>query len=97
MGALEEGGKAIGVVAESMKSAPMVLALVIINISTIAFAIYIMHEVGDTIRTRNESNAALLKNIMDECLTNRPRASIHYRSSKGRLPPIAPAPPPASE
>ena len=98
MGALEEGGKALGTVAESMKSAPLVLAFLIVNFSFIAFAVYIMHEVGDTIRARNEQQTSLLKNIMDECITNRPRASIMYRSAKDRerakvtLPPI-PLPP----
>ena len=93
MGALEEGGKALGTVAESMKSAPLVLAFLIVNFSFIAFAVYIMHEVGDTIRARNEQQSALLKNIMDECITNRPRASIYYRTSKGRVPIPVPSDP----
>lgn len=96
MGALEEGGKAIGVVAESMKSAPLALALLIVNTAFIAFSTYMMHEVAETVQRRNEQQTQLIKSIVDECLS-RNKTSIYYRSSKGRLPIQLPADAPATD
>ena len=87
MNALEEGGKAISSIAESMKGAPIVLAMVLINVAFIGLVIYLLMVIGDNARERNATQIDLIKQMMRDCAAgDKPKPSITFRSSKGRLP-----------
>lgn len=84
MGALEEGGKAIGGVVEAMKSAPLALALLVVNCVFIAFTGYILHEMAAISRERNQSTSELIDTLVKECASGKPKASIFFRVPKNR-------------
>lgn len=93
MGAIEEGGKAIGVIADSMKSAPLALALLLVNAAFIAFFGYLTHVVGVNARDRDRETAGLIKALAADCRAAG-RPAINFRSSHSRTaPPSSPASP----
>lgn len=88
MGALEEGGKAVGVIAQSMQSTPLALALLVVNASFIGFFAYLMSEVSANARARDATQSELVKTLIDSC-GNKPKPSLLFRSIQRREPPPA--------
>jgi hypothetical protein len=66
MGALEEGGKAIGTVVESMKGAPLAIALLIVNIGFLGFAAYLLGEVASNAKERNSAQLDMIKQLVTD-------------------------------
>ena len=85
MNALEGAGKAVSSVADAMKGAPIVLALVIINGAFIGLVIYLLMVIGDNARERNATQIDLIKQMMRDCAAgDKPKPSIMFRSSRSR-------------
>jgi hypothetical protein len=55
MGATEEAGRVASGVVEAMKSAPLGIALLVVNIGFLGFAAYILGEVAENARERNRT------------------------------------------
>lgn len=78
-----EGGKLAGSIVEVMKSAPLALALLVVNLLFIGFVAYFLSEVAANARERNASQTDLIKTLVQECGT-KPKASIMFRSAIDR-------------
>jgi hypothetical protein len=74
MGVTEETGKAVGTIAESLKSTPLALALVVVNVLFLAFVTFIAFKVD----ARNEQERAHQNQTIDkltqQCFDKIPRA-----------------------
>lgn len=68
MGATEEAGKAVSAVAETLKSTPLALALVIVNLTFLGFVTYVASNVSDTHRVEREYNQRLIQALMVQCV-----------------------------
>jgi hypothetical protein len=68
MGAIEEGGKVASGVIEGLKSQPLALALIIINMMFLGFTIYIIH----SLREHAERKDALLSDLARHCVVTAP-------------------------
>lgn len=80
MGVAEEAGKVASTAVESMKSAPLAIALLLVNLGFIGFNGYILSAVASNANERNKTQMDLiarLANDVREC-SLRPRTS--YRS-----------------
>jgi hypothetical protein len=80
MGAVEEAAKVGTAAVESMKSAPLAIALLLVNLGFIGFNGYILSAVASNANERNKTQMDLiarLANDVREC-SLRPRTS--YRS-----------------
>jgi hypothetical protein len=64
MGAAEEGGKAIGSVVDALKSTPVILSLIVMNVIFLATALWFLHEVATNSRARTAEQTAILSECM---------------------------------
>ena len=60
----EDAVKLAGTVAESLKTQPLALALVIVNVLFLVFGAWVLHTVGVHVRAERATQTAVLK----ECL-----------------------------
>jgi hypothetical protein len=63
MGALEEGGKVAGGIVEGLKSQPLALALIVINVLFLGFMGFIIH----SLKEQGERKDALLGDLARNC------------------------------
>ena len=66
MGLTEEGGKVITATVESMKSSPLAIALLVVNIGFLAFAAFVLGEVAQNAQERNRTQMELIGNLVKE-------------------------------
>jgi hypothetical protein len=64
MGVTEEAGKAVGGVVDALKSTPVVLGLILMNVLFLATALWFLHEVATNTRARNSEQTQLLAECM---------------------------------
>jgi hypothetical protein len=72
MGALEEGGKVATSIAESLKSQPLALALVIINLMFLAGGMYTAHDFFLRLDTASLRKDKLVNDMMERCIEMAP-------------------------
>jgi hypothetical protein len=70
MGALEEGGKVATATVESLKSQPLALALIVINVLFIGFVSFVLHSLKD----QAERKDALLGDLARHCVLVKPES-----------------------
>jgi Tfp pilus assembly protein PilV len=89
---IKETGKVASGVIEAMKSTPLALALLIVNVGFLGFAGYILGEVAENARERNHVQLELVSKLVNDirdCRTNdkQPQAkSMLFKSVLGMMP-----------
>ena len=68
---LEAGTKIATSTIDAMKSQPLALALIVINVLFLATGAWVFHVVGDAIRTDRELRNVLLAQMTDHCIVQR--------------------------
>ena len=68
MGAVEEGGKVATAAVESLKSQPLALALVLVNVLFLCAGLYAVHDIAGAVRGREERRDALLLEFAERCI-----------------------------
>lgn len=72
MGAAEEGGKVATATVESLKSQPLALALVLINVLFLVGGGFVLHDIANRIEARNEKADARLSEALRHCVVPLP-------------------------
>lgn len=67
MGTAEEAGKVATATVESLKSQPLALALVLINVLYLAGGLWSLHNVADAFRTREMARDQLVASLALKC------------------------------
>lgn len=67
MGATEEAGKVASGIVDSLKSQPLVLALIVINVLFLAMFVWIAHEVATTNRIERTQRDTLIQELQKTC------------------------------
>jgi hypothetical protein len=73
MGALEEGGKVATATVESLKSSPLALALIVINVLFLLGGLYALHDLAQAMRVREERKDNLLAQLAKDCIITVPK------------------------
>ena len=66
-GLTEEGGKVAHGVIEGLKSQPISLALIVINIVFVVFTWYIAHEINQRTEHQYEVKDQLISKLLEQC------------------------------
>jgi hypothetical protein len=69
MGALGEGSKIASGVVEGLKTQPLALALVVINIAFLIVGSFALHGIADEVRANNARDASLIAELSRQCGT----------------------------
>ena len=64
--AAQEAGKAVGSAIEAMKSTPLAIALLIVNVGFLGFAAYILGEVASNAKERNTAQLELISKLVTD-------------------------------
>ena len=62
----EEAAKVVSTVAESLKSQPLALALVVVNVLFLAAGIWFLHELSGITRTNRAHQDALVQKLTEQ-------------------------------
>jgi hypothetical protein len=73
MGTTEEVGKVATATVESLKSSPLALALIIINVLFLIGGGYILHDVGENLRGQQLRKDELLAQLAKDCIVTMPK------------------------
>jgi hypothetical protein len=65
-GAIEETGKAVSVVVDAMRSAPMAIALLVVNVIFLGVGAYILGEVAANSAERNRTQSELIAKLVSD-------------------------------
>lgn len=83
---IEEGAKVAVSTIDAMKSTPLAIALLVVNVGFLGFAAYVLGEVAANAQERNKSQvelvSSLVKDIKDmsiACRTPAPTKSLMFR------------------
>lgn len=63
---IEEAGKAVGGAIEAMKSTPLAIALLLVNVGFLGFASYVLGEVATNASERNKTQMELIQNLVKD-------------------------------
>lgn len=66
MSPVETTGKVLGGAIDAMKSAPLAIALLIVNVGFLGFAAYLLGEVAANSRERNKSQTELIGKLVTD-------------------------------
>lgn len=66
MGVTEEGGKVATAAVSAMASTPLAIALLIVNIGFLGFAGFLLGEVAESARVRNQTQMDLIKQLVSD-------------------------------
>ena len=66
MGAVEEAGKVAGSVVESLKGAPVIIALLVIIASFLGFVMYLMGEVAQSAREDKGAQLEIIAKLVTD-------------------------------
>jgi len=66
-GAVEEGAKVATGVVEGLKSQPIALALIVMNVIFVGAAAYAAHELNVRTTSRYEAQDALIHRLLEQC------------------------------
>lgn len=67
MGIAEEVGKVTSTTVEAMKGAPLAIALLVVNIGFLCFAGFVLGEVAQNARERNQTQMDLIGKLVHDC------------------------------
>jgi hypothetical protein len=84
MGLVEEGGKIGTAAVGAMASTPLAIALLIVNVGFLGFAGYVLGEVAQGSRVRNETQMDLITKLVSDirdCRGLKPTGFIDYPAS----------------
>ncbi len=73
MGALEEGGKVATATVETLKSQPLALALVIVNVLFLGGGLYSLHDLAQVMRDREVRKDQLMQELARDCIISKPK------------------------
>jgi len=85
---IETTGKVAGSAIEAMKSTPLAIALLIVNVGFLGFAGYILGEVAENSRERNNAQLELVGKLISDirdCRQGPPRGSSYDPITKSML------------
>ena len=71
MGLVEEGGKVGTAAVSAMSSQPLAIALLVVNIGFLAFAGFVLGEVAENARIRNQNQMELIGKLAEDVATCR--------------------------
>jgi hypothetical protein len=63
---MEAATKVAGSTIDAMKSTPLAIALLVVNVAFLAFAGYVLGEVAENARERNQGQVKLITNLVKE-------------------------------
>jgi hypothetical protein len=66
MGAVEEVGKVAGGAIDAMKGTPVVIALLMVVVIFLGFAVYLLGEVAENARERNKSQLEMISKLVTD-------------------------------
>jgi hypothetical protein len=66
MSPVETSGKVAGAALDAMKSTPLAIALLIVNVGFLGFAAYILGEVASNAKERNTSQLELISKLVTD-------------------------------
>jgi hypothetical protein len=66
-GIAEEAGKLASTTVDAMRSSPLSIALLLVNIGFLGFAGYVLGEVSENARQRNVSQMNLIEKLVTDC------------------------------
>jgi hypothetical protein len=66
MSPIETSGKVLGSAIDAMKSAPLAIALLVVNVGFLGFAAYLLGEVAANSRERNKSQTELIAKLVTD-------------------------------
>ena len=66
MGITEQGGKVAVSVVDSMKSVPLAIALLVVNVGFLAFAAYLLGQVAANAAARQKDQVELIAKLTDK-------------------------------
>ena len=64
---VEEAGKVVTATVKAMESAPLAIALLVVNVGFIGFNGYILSKVAENASERNQSQMELISKLVAEC------------------------------
>ena len=67
MGVTEEAGKAVSGTIDALKSTPTAIALLVLNVVFLLFAVYLLGEVASNSAERNKTQTDLIAKLIAEC------------------------------
>ena len=67
MGPVEEGGKVATSVIESMKSQPLALAVIVVNVLFLVAGLWFLHEIAALTSARQQRSDQLLVELVRDC------------------------------
>ena len=67
MGVTEEAGKAVSGTIDALKSTPTAIALLVLNVVFLLFAVYLLGEVASNSSERNKTQTDLIAKLIAEC------------------------------
>jgi hypothetical protein len=82
-GATEEAGKAVNTLIDAMKSAPLALALLVVNAAFLGFCGWLLSAVAENAKERNASQMQLIETLVKDCAA-KPKPSLLFRSGIDR-------------
>jgi len=75
MGAVEEGGKVASGIVEGLKSSPVILAIIVLNVILVSAALYFLNTLAENARHHREDlmkqNAAQFEQLVRLCQQSR--------------------------
>jgi hypothetical protein len=66
MGLTEEAGKVANTAVTAMSGAPLAIALLVVNVGFLGFSGYILGEVAENARERNQAQLQLVNNLVND-------------------------------
>jgi hypothetical protein len=63
----EEAGKVAAGAIEAMKSTPLAIALLVVNVVFLAFAAYMISEISSNAQAREKTQSDLIAKLVTEC------------------------------
>lgn len=71
-GAVEEGAKVATGIVEGLRQQPLSLALIVLNLSFIAFTVFLTYEINARTIRQYEVKDALITKLIDQCRDGKP-------------------------
>ena len=64
---LKESGEVVVATVDAMKSVPLALALLVVNVGFLGFASYVLGRVADNAGERNKAQVELIEKLATQC------------------------------
>jgi hypothetical protein len=70
---IKESGEVVVATVDAMKSVPLALALLVVNVGFLGFASFVLGRVADNAADRNKSQTELIEKLAVQCMPVAPR------------------------